>query len=394
MSWGTKRHGNTVKQTCVPDASVVSNNCPFFNPLSVISHYKGISVTHLNVRSLTKHIDEIRAILSLNNIHILSFNETRLSADVANSEIALPGYTLVRRDRNRDGGGVLLAVSNDLDFSEVSDNNFTNIEAVSVKVLLGSKQIIFSTIYRPPSADNSYFNKLLECMERLVSSAFDVVFLGDFNLNTLQNGPDLTKVSNICDLLNLNQLVDKPTRVTPTSSTFIDLIFLNILDHHIITDVVPLTISDHYLVYTVLNFQTKCNPDKTVLTRSFTSFNKSNFIKDLSRSVILKNILNISDIHEAWNTFFEEFNYICNLHAPLLEHRIKVRGNPTPWMSKEIMTLIHKRDKLHKRAVMTKDLNDFELYKQARNEIRKQKSYSFHQKSMAIKVIARECGSH
>ena len=62
---------------------------------------------------------------------------------------------------------------------------------------------------------------------------------------------------------------------------------------------------------------------------------------------------------------------------------------PTPWMSKEIMTLIQKRDKLHKRAVTTKDLYDFELYKQARNEtcnkIRKQKSYSFHQKS---------CGSH
>ena len=122
----------------------------------------------------------------MNNIHILSFNETRLSADVANSEIVLPGYTLVRRDRNSDGGGVLLAVCNDLDFREVSDNYVTNIEAVSVKVLRGSKQIIFSSIYRPPSADNSYFNKLLECIERLVSSAYDVVFLGDFNLNTLQ----------------------------------------------------------------------------------------------------------------------------------------------------------------------------------------------------------------
>ena len=173
--------------------------------------------------------------------------------------------------------------------------------------------------------------------------------------------PDITKVSHICDLLNLNQLVDKPKRVTPTSSTCIDPIFSNILDHHIIIDGVPLTISDHYLVYTVLNFRTKCNPYKTVFTRSLSNFNKSNFIQDLSRSVILKNILNISDIHEAWNTFLEEFNYICNLHAPLLEHRIKVRGNPTPWMSKEIMTLIHKRDKIHKRAVMTKDLYDFDI---------------------------------
>ena len=80
----------------------------------------------------------------------------------------------------------------------------------------------------------------------------------------------------------------------------------------------PLTISDNYLVFTVLRFLTKCNPNKTVLI----IFNKSNFIQDLSRSTY------ISAIHEAWNTFLEEFNYICNLHAPLLEHRVMVHGNP------------------------------------------------------------------
>ena len=61
---------------------------------------------------------------------------------------------------------------------------------------------MFSSVYRPPSADNLYLHKLIQYIERVVSSSYDVVFLGDLNLNTIKSGPDLNKLSHICNLFN------------------------------------------------------------------------------------------------------------------------------------------------------------------------------------------------
>ena len=67
-------------------------------------------------------------------------------------------------------------------------------------------------------------------MEKVASSASDMVFMDDFNFDVLNSGPDLRKVAHICDLLDLKQFVAKPTRVTQTSPTIIDLLFSNIGD--------------------------------------------------------------------------------------------------------------------------------------------------------------------
>ena len=40
-------------------------------------------------------------------------------------------------------------------------------------------------------------------MEKVASSTSDMVFMGDFNLNVLNSGPDLRKVAQISDLLYL-----------------------------------------------------------------------------------------------------------------------------------------------------------------------------------------------
>ena len=38
---------------------------------------------------------------------IICIVESRLCADISDNEVALPGYQVYRRDRNRHGGGIL-----------------------------------------------------------------------------------------------------------------------------------------------------------------------------------------------------------------------------------------------------------------------------------------------
>jgi hypothetical protein len=41
-------------------------------------------------------------------LDVITPNETRLDESVLNGEVEIPGYDIVRRDRNRNGGGVTI----------------------------------------------------------------------------------------------------------------------------------------------------------------------------------------------------------------------------------------------------------------------------------------------
>ena len=68
----------------------------------------GLHILHLNVRSLFNKLDEIRLLFCKRKIAVVSFSETWLDSSISDSEIEIENYTVVRKDRNRKGGGVCL----------------------------------------------------------------------------------------------------------------------------------------------------------------------------------------------------------------------------------------------------------------------------------------------
>ena len=66
---------------------------------------KGFKMVNLNINSLLKYIDVLREIMVSTPFDILSINETKIDHTVPDSEISVAGYNIVRKDRNRHGGG-------------------------------------------------------------------------------------------------------------------------------------------------------------------------------------------------------------------------------------------------------------------------------------------------
>ena len=60
--------------------------------------------------SLIKHYDELLIYMQNKLFDIITLNETRLDCSVLNGEIEIPGYDIVRRDRNRSGRGVAMYI--------------------------------------------------------------------------------------------------------------------------------------------------------------------------------------------------------------------------------------------------------------------------------------------
>ena len=67
-------------------------------------------------------------------VHILTVNETRLDSSIQNGEVSIPGYTLERKDRNRNGGGVALYIRDSINYKGLPELPDDNMELISIQV--------------------------------------------------------------------------------------------------------------------------------------------------------------------------------------------------------------------------------------------------------------------
>ena len=95
---------------------------------------KGLKIASLNVNSLLKHIDEIRVLLEEYTFDILAINESKIDNSIPDNEIHVIGYDLIRNDRNRYGGGVVLYVRDNIPSSVRNDLIPNHLEMVCIEV--------------------------------------------------------------------------------------------------------------------------------------------------------------------------------------------------------------------------------------------------------------------
>jgi len=75
-----------------------------------------LRILYFNARSLYPKYDELCALSEVEKPNIICITESWLHDGNLPSECYIPGYTCVRCDRNKHGGGVALYISNDLEF--------------------------------------------------------------------------------------------------------------------------------------------------------------------------------------------------------------------------------------------------------------------------------------
>ena len=112
--------------------------------------------------------------------------------------------------------------------------------------------------------------------------------MGDLNCDFFEKEPS-HKFHVYVDMFNLNQLVNKATRITPTSKTLLDVILTTHSNMCIDTDVIHHSFCDHSLVQTVIlsNLKKKSgnvnhSNHVTKTFRSFENFNVDCFVNDLN----------------------------------------------------------------------------------------------------------------
>ena len=111
----------------------VTKDAPPHRTNNFLPTKRSFKMASLNITSLTKHIDELRILLANCPLDVISINETRLEQGVLNYEIYIPGYEIVPRDRNRNGGGVCFYIKTSINYSVRTDLNINNLEICVLK---------------------------------------------------------------------------------------------------------------------------------------------------------------------------------------------------------------------------------------------------------------------
>ena len=316
---------------------------PGFVSLDDLKSIRGLKIAHLNIRSLRHKSDSLRLEgLDSNMIDILTLSETWLDESIQDFEISLPGFVCVRKDRigaKKGYGGVAIFVRVGLPFRVRYDIDVGQSECLWIELTRAKcKPTIICSAYRAPDKNfDDFLSDLQSCMPALDLEKSDLVFLGDLNVNMLSNSKagssEKQKLLNFMHTMDLTQLIKEPTRVTDTARSLIDVIF--VYNEHRVVDsgVIPISLSDHYLILCILKAGVSKAKPRTMEYRSYKHFDVNSFNRDLNNVPwsILDIEENIDDALHTWNCLFSE---TADEHAPIKKRHVK--GIPSPWMNNKI----------------------------------------------------------
>ena len=125
-----------------------------------------LKILQFNCNGISGKAPEIAAFLPQNQIHIAVFQETKLRKKSRNPSLG-SHYTLIRKDREKEGGGLLIAIHESIQYEEININNDGTLEAMGISVVASSSKLRIYNFYIPPrsSCPPGYSASLAELLE-------------------------------------------------------------------------------------------------------------------------------------------------------------------------------------------------------------------------------------
>jgi len=333
-------------------------------------HLRVLVVNCRSLKSITKQTG-FAELAELHKPDIIMGTESHLDNTIATSEVFPPGYTdIFRNDRNCNGGGVFLAISETLVATEHAKS--PNSELIWAKITLrGSKPLYAGAFYRPPNIDNQPIEDLHSSLENIPdrnNNLPNIILGGDLNLpsidwenNNVKHQPQygLNINQELVDMVNdhsLSQCVQEPTR----ENNILDLLFTTNPD--LVRSVkVEAGMSDHRVVIADLDLKAKLNKKKHRKVYLYKKGNMDGVRQELAQCFPRFNEEHSdSSVEDSWSAFKTIMNGAMEKHIP--QKTLSGRWD-IPWMTRDIKKQIRLKQRLYKKAKNTRLHTDWAKFK-------------------------------
>ena len=123
--------------------------------------------------------------------------------------------------------------------------------------------------------------ELCDLLEEANRLSDNVIFTGDLNsdiLHPLDNHKVGQCLLDMCDIYDLDSLINVPTGISKNRESCLDVILTNVPAFAKDSGVIHTGLSDHDLVYTVLKTRNMRSKAETITKRSFKTFHKDSTV--------------------------------------------------------------------------------------------------------------------
>ena len=365
-------------------------HCKYYDKDNLNSKFKKnnhISFLHLNIRSLTKHFDNFQELLNSLDIRfkIIALSETRLITNsLAPHNLCIDGYSLVSNSTEASAGGTAIYVCNSLNYrnrQDLSSDMYQSkkLESTFIEISRkGRKSVVVGCIYKHPGMPVNEFADayFAPTSDKVNKERKKGVFLGDFNINLLDFGKkkEVDKFIDTATSHNFFPTISLPTRITDSTSTLIDNIYISPDDISYESGNLLSGISDHLAQFLIPVSKEIHEPRESNSYRDWRSWNKFSFVEQF-KNTRWRDILRIdsNDVDYSFEKFFEKLSKMIETHVPLKNlSKKQLKRVSKPWITKDIKRSISNRDNLLKRYLRTKGERRsvlFNQYKLSRNHI-------------------------
>ena len=340
-----------------------------------------LTIMHLNIQSLNAKITNFCDMLINIDVNFDVIVLTEIWCTNINFyENILAGYTLIYDLPNGGkAGGVGVFIKNDLTYKRrldlhIQSNDFVKTENVWIEVIINRSKIVIGGVYRHPSRFIDEFNEQIEqTLSKINNGKYQCIVCGDINIDLLKLHSN--PVAKYLDTVVANSFLPAlflPTRITSTSATLIDHIYVNNLKkEHFDIHCGNLLhqISDHLPNFIVLketqNKRQHVSYDQRPYIRLFSTKNKQIFGHELSK-IDWKSLFDQyppNDVDSCYNIFIDTITDIFEKSFPLT--RISRRAfKDKKWFTKSLRENCNKKNKLYKNWLKSKSDADLHAHKE------------------------------
>jgi hypothetical protein len=292
---------------------------------------------------------------------ILFLNEIKLDDSNPDKLFEHDAYNMLRRNRNKAGGGIMVYVKKQyklIDFSLSSE-----FELIFFKIMLNKLVFNFIAAYRPPNekeANHKLFFEHLDTFMHSFSLTNNIFIVGDLNLDLFSKRGDPLK-----QFMSLNALKnagDKPTRVAIrngaiASSTLIDVVLHNT---NLVTNAntIDFPFSDHKMVLVQLNQAATEIVQNFKLSRKLNKKNTEMIANEIF-SIDFSILNSILDLNDRWFFFKKIILNVIDSIAPFKKVKLK-RAKSLPWYDYDLINAERKCSKLYSKFKKSNFHKNFE----------------------------------
>jgi exonuclease III len=239
------------------------------------------SALNCNIRSLAANFDNLHNMLVELNFpfSLIGLTETKFRKDIEHvTDVDMPGYDLISQPSLSNAGGVAFYISHNLNYIIRITFTASNVDFEALWIELhfkGKQNLLCGIIYRHPNGNlDNLMNYINQTIEQIHQENKLSLVMGDFNIDLLKSHTSSENFINTMSSFFYLPHILQPTRITDHSSTLIDNIFFNSVEHFTISGNVVYDLTDHLSNFIIFHKFSSLPSSINVYKRDYSKFDE------------------------------------------------------------------------------------------------------------------------